>query len=635
MMADLDKIMTALRNAHAAGDTAAAKRLAEMAKAARANTAPRGPDGMTTAERVAAAKAGTLPQPSQERLAEVAAADAQAMPGRSIGQAVYDNLIGDANDGVDSYGEQAGRVIGDVARAGAAGVARGVAGLADAPGAIVDAYGNLVSAGLERAGVVSPQTAEYMRAGFRGASPTGGPSTMRDAAAAVTGGATEYRGQTTPGEYAGTVGEFLPGAALFGGANPANLVRYGVIPGLTSEAAGQATEGTAWEGAARLAGAVAGGVLPDLATRGVRALISPYGGADPERLKLAKVLDDFGVPISAGQRVGNEALRRKEGLTGAGQALNTTQREAFTEAVLKTAGIDAKRATAEVLDDAAARIGAVFDDVTRGVDVTPGPQDMTALADAVSTYKSLAPTGNQAPLVSEILRETVKAGRGGNTIPAATVNTWRSSLSKLTTSADAATREAAQRALETIDDMLTGALNAAGRADDVARLATARGEWRNYLAIQKAATGAGEQTAAGLLSPAQVRAAVVQQGRSAYARGNRGDLGDLARAAVGVMDNLPNSGTPAGIRAMFPAGSIPAALGAGIGGTMGGFGAPIGAMAGLALPAISGAVRMSRPVQAYLANQLATPAVTNIPAGVGSALLPFATTERNALAIRP
>jgi hypothetical protein len=33
-MADLDKIMTALRNAHAAGDTAAAKRLAAMAKAA-------------------------------------------------------------------------------------------------------------------------------------------------------------------------------------------------------------------------------------------------------------------------------------------------------------------------------------------------------------------------------------------------------------------------------------------------------------------------------------------------------------------------------------------------------------------------------------------------------------------------
>ena len=62
MMADLDKIMTALRNAHAAGDTAAAKRLAAMARAAQgASDKGRDPrDGMTTAERVAAAKAGTL-----------------------------------------------------------------------------------------------------------------------------------------------------------------------------------------------------------------------------------------------------------------------------------------------------------------------------------------------------------------------------------------------------------------------------------------------------------------------------------------------------------------------------------------------------------------------------------------------
>lgn len=53
-MADLDQIMKALRNAHKAGDTAAAGRLAKMAAAARqAKPDPR-------AERIAAAKAGTL-----------------------------------------------------------------------------------------------------------------------------------------------------------------------------------------------------------------------------------------------------------------------------------------------------------------------------------------------------------------------------------------------------------------------------------------------------------------------------------------------------------------------------------------------------------------------------------------------
>ena len=62
--------MKALRNADAAGDTAAATRLAQMAREART--------------------AATEPQP------------------RGIGQRLYDNIIGDPTDGVHSYGEQLG-----------------------------------------------------------------------------------------------------------------------------------------------------------------------------------------------------------------------------------------------------------------------------------------------------------------------------------------------------------------------------------------------------------------------------------------------------------------------------------------------------------------------------------------------
>lgn len=610
-MATPEEILAKSKELYDAGDVEGAKRLAKIAKERR---------GQSSAPSEGMAKLSEMSRNPKVRLVE-----------RTTGQAVYDNLIGDSTDGVDSYGERLGRGINDVAKAGAAGLSRGTTALMDLPGAVMGGGVDLISGGLERAGIVSPETSGMMAESAKRMFPGGDGGMFRDAASTVTGGATEYKGKTTAGQYAGTVGEFLPGAAVFGGTSPTNLLKYGVAPGVTSEAAGQATEGTDWEGAARLGGALIGGIAPDLIAKGAKALISPFGGADPERLKLASVLDDFGVPISAGQRVGNEALRRKEGLTGAGQALNDTQREAFTVAALKTAGIDAKRATAEVLDEAARRIGSVFDDVTRGVDVTPDPNSLTALSGAVNTYKSLAPTGNQAPLVSNIFKDVTKAFRGGNPIPASTVNTWRSGLSKLTTSADAATREAATMALETIDDMLTASLNAAGRADDVARLATARGEWRNFLAIQKSATGAGEGTAAGLLSPAQLRSAVVQQGRSAYARGKRGELGDLARAGVGVMDSLPNSGTPAGLRAMIPGGSLSAALGAGLGSGMGPWGAAIGAGLGLAVPGLTGALRMSGPMQAYLANQLMSGARTNVPAGIGSALLPFAT-ERNALA---
>jgi hypothetical protein len=614
-MADLDKIMTALRNAHAAGDAAAAKRLAAMAKAAQSQPSQSQAmtDGMSKLSDMTRNPTASLDAEQDRRASE-----------RTVGQALYDNLIGDPNDGVDSAGERLGRGLNDAGGAVGAGLARGAAGLVTLPGDV----GNMFNAGMTYAGKAAGVIPENWQA------PTNpiNSGNARAAMASATGGATDFRGDSRAAKFAGTVAEFLPGAAALGGTGAANLLRYGVAPGVASEAAGQATEGTSYEGIARVAGALAGGIAPDLLMKGASKLISPNAGADPERLKLASVLDDFGVPISAGQRVGNEALRRKEGLTGAGQRLVGEQQEAFTAAALKTAGINAKRATPEVLDEAAQRIGAVFDDVTRGLDVVPDSAAITKLSGAVNEYKSLAPTGNQAPLVSQVLKETTKFFRGGNAVPASTVNTWRSGLSKLTTSADAATREAARLALEAVDDMLEGAMRSAGKADDVARLATARSEWRNFLAIQKAAVREGD----GLLSPARLRAAVINQGESAYARGKRGDLGALSRAGGEVMDTLPNSGTPAGIRAMIPGGSLSGGLGAALGAAMTAtpMGAAIGAIGGMALPAISGAIRMSRPMQNYLANQAVPAYLTNAKAGISSALLPFAGETRNALAPR-
>ena len=109
-MADLDKIMTALRNAHAAGDTVAAKRLAAMAKAAQGG-------GSTKSPPSDAMGAGMAELSGMSQNPTVAPKE------RTTGQAIYDNLIGDPTDGVDSYGERIGRGSNDVAQAGAAGVA--------------------------------------------------------------------------------------------------------------------------------------------------------------------------------------------------------------------------------------------------------------------------------------------------------------------------------------------------------------------------------------------------------------------------------------------------------------------------------------------------------------------------------
>ena len=81
---------------------------------------------------------------------------------------------------------------------------------------------------------------------------------------------TLYAPRTTPGQYARTVGEFIPGA-LLPGATVGNVMRFGVVPGLASEAAGQATQGTAAEPWARAGAGIAAGL-------GMAALQRPSTG---------------------------------------------------------------------------------------------------------------------------------------------------------------------------------------------------------------------------------------------------------------------------------------------------------------------------------------------------------------------
>jgi hypothetical protein len=483
----------------------------------------------------------------------------------------------------------------DVGGAALAGLGRGAAQLVGLPGTI----GDLMDAGAKRMGLLTPNAP---------GSPLSGGS-IQGAMGSLTGGASEYRGKSTPAQYAGTVGEFLPGAAAFGGVNPGNILRYGVAPGLASEAAGQATEGTSLEPWARAGAAIATPIGINAAERGIRAAISPFGGADPERLNLAKVLDDYGIPVTAGQRVGSEGLRRIEGATAKGAAIGDAQVERFTEEVLKTAGITAKRATGDVIGKAFDDIGKVFDDVTRGIDVVPDQAELVAFSKAMATYRDLTPSAQVSPIFNNINARLVESYRSGTPIPAKDVTTWRSTLSKLTTSADAGTRSAAQEAVSVLDDTLAHGMTYFGRPDDVVKLATARAQYRNLLAIERAAATAGETARAGLLSPASVARAVSNQGRRAFITGKRGDLGDVAIAAEGVIRPLPtvSEGGMRGIRGMAEAMSV------GGGAALGG---PLGAMAGLAAPSLARNAVMLPVMQRLLANQ----AVGPMPQRAGSVL---------------
>jgi hypothetical protein len=619
-MADLDKIMTALRNAHAAGDTAAAKRLAAMAKAAQGATpAARsnvGPDGMTPGERAKAAREGTLKPPSAARLAQQAKIDAAAEvamrdPGLlpSIAAAGAQGATFGFSDEIVGAGGAALGAASDL-------LTGNWAGLADRAASRYANDRDFARMTLEDARNARPKTALAGEIAGALVSPA-------SAALAPAKGAT----------LAANVGRGAASGAAAGG-----IYGYGTGEGGVAQRAESAAMGG-------LGGAVIGGALPAVGAAmgaGLQKLVSPNGGADEVRLGLAKVLDDFGVPITAGQRLGLKASMYREGATAGGKRIAGEQAEAFTKAALKTAGIEASRATPEVLDEAAKRIGSVFDEAYAGVAITPDANSLNALAKTVVEFNDLA-AKDAAPFIGNMFKRFTNAFRSDNTIPADVVGVWRSRLSKLTRSPDDATRDAAVQALQAVQELLDSSLIAAGKADDVARLETARAQWRNFLVIQKSAVREGD----GLISPARLRANVIGQGEAAYARGKRGDIGALARAGAEVMEALPDSGTSQRWWSNIPGGA-PAVLGTlGVtGASTAGF-APLATLgfglASAALPSVGGAIRMSKPVQAYLANQsgnalsraaLSTAAQDAIAVGVRAALPQGSGPVGNALAER-
>ena len=193
---------------------------------------------------------------------------------------------------------------------------------------------------------------------------------------------------------------------------------------------------------------------------------------------------------------------------------------------------------------------------------------------------------------------------------------WRSDLGAAARGArDPRTEHAVYELQRILDDAAEGYLRAMNpQMEQTWR--QARTQYRNMLAIERAATAAGENAALGLISPAALRNATVSlQGRRNYARGN-GDFAELARAGEALLKPLPQSGTNP--RAMASAGG--AALGSAMFGVAGAAG---GALAPMAGQAILGRATMSPLMQQYLANQLMA-GTRNMPGAGRFAVMPGA-----------
>lgn len=472
----------------------------------------------------------------------------------------------------------------DVGASLASGVGRGAAGLIGLPGTI----GNAINDGLSWATGMQPLPASPF-------SSEGAQSALSTA----TGGASDYQPKTTAGEYAGTVGEFLPGAAL-GGANLANLVRFGVVPGLASEGAGQLTEGSSIEPYARIAAALVAPAVPALASRAV----SPFSGAiSPERQALVDTLRAEGVNPTAGQITGSRGLRFAESELGGGIARNMAddQAKAFTEAAMSRGGQQGIAST-DNMAAMNARLGQGFADISARNTLKADTQFGNQLGGVLREYDRVLPSA-QREIVNNMSDDILSVvTQNGGSMPGEVYQATRSRLGRMAQSARNSDPEfsSALRGLRnTLDDAMTRSLN----PDDAAEWTRLRSQYGNMKVLEKAATGAGENAAEGMISPAKLRQAAQTGRQSQYVRGN-GDLDALARAGQ-ILSPLPDSGTASrlAVRGLM---STPAAAGAIAGGASGDvMTGLLGAAAGAAVPAVAGRALMSRPIQSYLTNQLA------------------------------
>lgn len=435
-----------------------------------------------------------------------------------------------------------------------------------------------------------------------------------------------------PGSYlAGQIGGGLAQAAMGAPSFGLNAARAGgslgkvalnsALDGLLyggAYGAGSANGDLADRAKGGLVGAGVGGLAglstPYLAAglgQGVRKLISPFASS-PEREAAVNILAQEGVPVTAGQRTGSNALRYAESELGGNKAANMmeNQAEAFTNAAMQKAG-GSGRATPDNLAALKGNLGQQFDDLASRNTMVADRQLAQDMGKTLNRYGKLLET-QQKPIINNLVDDIVQRVRANNgTLSGPEYQTIRSDLSQ---AAQSTTNQTLKSAFKGLRDSLDDAMERSINPSDLGAWKVLRKQYGNYKVVERASTGGGEAAGTGLISPAQLRVAASTGNRGGFATG-ASDFTDLAKAGQAVLSPLPNSGTASrsAVRNLgVPMGS------AGLGSLVAGI---PGAIAGAAAPYAAGRALMSGPVQRYLGNQVAAGAANPVTEALLAALM--------------
>jgi hypothetical protein len=309
----------------------------------------------------------------------------------------------------------------DMAKSGGVGVAKGGIQLAGIPGD-ARALASMATDKIGSAVGASPQTIGGIKdVAYRAAlqTPFFAPFALGKTSDQLQQGVENvtgefYKPKTTSGEYAQTVGEFLPAAGLGPGSVARRIGMQAVVPALGSELAGQQTKGTAYEPYARVAGALA---APVAASKAGPVLADVLGGIGTHTgggsIKTA---------FSSGMKGGESGQAFRDNMRG-----NVPIDEVVTDAKTALQSMRGDRSTAYNkgmasmrADEAAPYPSAVlkFDEIDKaisgtnsvknfkGKDLAPETADIRKqIGEVVDDWKSLNPNEYHTPLGMDALKQ--------------------------------------------------------------------------------------------------------------------------------------------------------------------------------------------------------------------------------------
>lgn len=362
------------------------------------------------------------------------------------------------------------------------------------------------------------------------------------------------------------------------------------------------------ETGADIAGSIGGSYAPSLVRKGITP--NPISR---KRERLAQELERRGVPLTAGQKTGNESLHYKEANRSpdAYHKIRDAQGDKFTEGMMKIGNVP------QLSDDMATNfnrqhrtLGKQFD-ALQSVDIVPDgklAQDLVDIADEymANTSASTAVRGVQNHISSfKSLFKTHPNGIPGNKVKSV-MSAIRSQHQDAVLRGDSTTARTLQRLIDTVDDTVERSLPANMRG----QYQKVRADYAKLMLLEDAAGRAGNNVAEQTITPSNlVGASRATSGRKGVARG-KGSFTRYGLAGGAFLRDPKNPGTSNTLLANVPVlkdfGNTPTAIGAGLGGLAGGVpGGIIGGMMGAGISRGMDVARMSPMGQKYLANQLA------------------------------